>query len=131
MTLVLDASVVVAALIDESDDGIWARSLIASDDLRAPHLMPVEAANILRRAALTGDIPQDIATLAHADLVALQVELFPYEPFARRVWELRASVTAYDAWYVALAESLDLPLASLDGRLIRASGPHCRFLTTS
>lgn len=38
--------------------------------------------------------------------MALRVEYFPYQPFASRVWDLRANVPAYDAWYVALAESL-------------------------
>ena len=67
--------------------------------------------------------------LAHADLVALRVTLFPYAPFAQRVWELRANVTAYDAWYVAVAEALDSELATVDQRLSRASGCRCAFLT--
>jgi predicted nucleic acid-binding protein len=91
--------------------------------------MPVEVANILRRAAAARDISNDAASLAHRDLVALHVELFPYQPFASRVWELRANVTAYDAWYVALAESLEASLATLDTRLRRAAGPSCIFLT--
>lgn len=67
--------------------------LVAGQPLAAPNLMPVEAANILRRAALAGDL-SDIASLAHADLVALPAELFTYEPFASRVGELRGAVTA-------------------------------------
>ncbi|MGH9038712.1 MAG: type II toxin-antitoxin system VapC family toxin [Acidimicrobiia bacterium] len=130
MTLVIDASVVVAALVDDSPVGHWAEALVARQPLAAPHLMPVEAANVLRRAALAGDIPEALASLAHADLVALPVELFPYEPFATRSWDLRGAVSAYDAWYVALAESLAAPLATLDGRLSRAPGPRCRFLTS-
>jgi predicted nucleic acid-binding protein len=90
--------------------------------------MPVEVANLLRRAALTGEVSDDVAGLAHADLLALPVDLFPYELVAERVWELRGAVTAYDGWYVAVAESLDAPLATLDGRLARAPGPRCRFL---
>jgi predicted nucleic acid-binding protein len=90
--------------------------------------MPVEAANILRRAAIRGDTSHDIAALAHVDLLGLTVDLFPYEPFAARVWELRTSVTSYDAWYVALAEALDAPLATLDEKLARAPGPRCNFL---
>jgi len=129
MTLVIDASVVVAALIDSGAEGTWAEHLLASEDLAAPHLMPVEAANILRLAALSGDVSQDSASLAHSDLLALPVELFPYEPFALRVWELRGAVTAYDAWYVAIAESLDLTLATLDRQLTRANGPRCQFMT--
>jgi predicted nucleic acid-binding protein len=67
--------------------------------------------------------------MAHADLLDLRVELFPYAPFAPRVWELRDNVTAYDAWYVELAESLGSSLATLDHRLARADGPRCGFET--
>ena len=128
MTAVVDASVVVAALIDDGPVGRWAEELLVSAPLAAPHLMPVEAANILRRAALAGDVSDDIASLAHADLVALAVELFPYDVLAERIWELRAAVTAHDGWYVALAESLKAPLATLDNRLTRAPGPRCSFI---
>ena len=128
MTAVVDASVVVAALIDDGPVGRWAEELVISRPLAAPHLMPVEAANILRRAALAGDVSDDIAGLAHADLLALAVELFPYDVLADRIWELRGAVTAYDGWYVALAESLKAPLATLDDRLTRAPGPRCSFI---
>ena len=129
MSLVVDASVVVAALIDGGPDGRWAESILVADQLAAPHLMPVEAANILRRAALAGDISDEAASLAHADLLALVVELFPYEVLAPRVWELRSNVTAYDACYVALAEALRAPLATLDRKLAESTGPRCTFRT--
>ena len=128
MTAVVDASVVAAALIDDGPAGRWAEELVASTPLAAPHLMPVEAANILRRAALAGDVSDDVAGLAHADLLALTIELFPYDVVADRIWELRGAVTAYDGWYVALAESLKAPLATLDSRLTRAPGPRCSFI---
>lgn len=127
MTLVADASVVVAALVDSGAHGRWAEEVLDSEPLACPHLLLVEVANILRRAALARQISDDTAALAHADLAKLRVELFPYEPVAARVWELRATVTAYDAWYVALAETLDAPLATLDRKLSRASGPRCKF----
>lgn len=129
MTVVVDASVVVAALVDGGPDGTWADQLVGSDHLAAPHLMPVEVANILRRAVRSGQVSADVASLAHADLAALRVELFAYEPFAARVWELRENVTAYDGWYVALAESLNAPLATLDRKLTRAAGPRFGFHT--
>lgn len=65
----------------------------------------------------------------YADLLSLRVELFAYEPFATRVWELRESVTAYDGWYVALAESLSAQLATLDLRVTKAAGTRCAFAT--
>lgn len=129
MTTVVDASVVVAALIDTGRAGTWAESLLVSGPLAAPHLMPVEVANILRRTVAAGEVSADVAAIAHADLLALRVELFPYEPFATRVWKMRDNVTAYDGWYVALAEALGATLATLDTRLSRATGPRCHFTT--
>jgi predicted nucleic acid-binding protein len=129
VTLVIDSGLVVAALVDSGQVGTWADHLLATDDLAAPHLMLAEAANVLRRAAMAGEISADIAALAHADLLSLRVELFSYEPFATRVWQLRENVTAYDGWYVALAESLDAKLATLDLRLTKATGPRCAFVT--
>lgn len=91
--------------------------------------MPAETTNILRRAQLTREVTRDMAVLAHRDLLRFPVELYPFHPFARRVWQLRDTVTAYDAWYVALAEALSKPLVTLDLRLTRAPGPTCRFRT--
>ncbi len=53
MTVVIDASVIVAALVDTGTDGAWAESLIASKILVAPELVMVEVTNILRRLELT------------------------------------------------------------------------------
>lgn len=129
MSVVVDACAVVAGLVDTGPAGTWAERLLTSQPLAAPHLMPGEAANILRRAARAGDISDHAAALAHRDLLDLPVELFDYEPFADRVWELRATVTAYDAWYVAVAEALGQPLLTIDLRLSRAPGPRCAFAT--
>jgi predicted nucleic acid-binding protein len=128
VTVIVDASIVAAALIDPGPTGGWAESVLASNALAAPHLMPAEVASVLRTASLAGDISADAAALAHADLLALRVELFPYAPFAERVWELRPNVTPYDAWYVALAEELQSGLATLDSRLRKAPGTRCEFL---
>lgn len=127
--LVVDASLVVAALVDAGSTGRWAEALLASEQLSAPHLMPVEAANVLRRSAVAGDISADVASLAHQDLLDLRVALFPYAPFAGRAWELRENVTSYDGWYVALAEFLKSSVATLDVRLSRAADTRCEFIT--
>ncbi|WP_157488973.1 type II toxin-antitoxin system VapC family toxin [Pseudofrankia sp. DC12] len=86
MTLVLDSGFVTAALVDSGPVGTWADRLLGGDDLAAPHLMPIEVTNVLRRAAQSGQISADTAALAHADLLSLRVERFAYEPFSRRVW---------------------------------------------
>ncbi|HEU4424392.1 MAG TPA: type II toxin-antitoxin system VapC family toxin [Pilimelia sp.] len=104
--VVLDASAAVALLADAGPAGRWADAATDGAALFATELMPFEVSNILRRHALTGALDPSAATLAHADLVALAVEFYPYAALADRVWRLRDNVTAYDASYVALAELL-------------------------
>ncbi|MGY1662258.1 type II toxin-antitoxin system VapC family toxin [Geodermatophilus sp. SYSU D00705] len=128
MTLVVDASAVLAALVDGGDEGTWARRELGGEALAAPSHLRVEVSSALRRAVLGGRLSRDVATLAHHDLVQLSVTSFPFEPLASRVWALHPTVTAYDAAYVALAEELGAPLLTLDRRLARASGPACDFV---
>ena len=128
MSAVVDASLLVAATSDAGEEGRWAEDVVRAGGLVAPHLALVEATNILRRLEMEGRLNRVEAGAAARDLHLFDLELVPFTPFAERVWELRANVTSYDAWYVAVAEQLDLPLATLDGRLARATGPRCRFL---
>ncbi|TVQ45002.1 MAG: PIN domain-containing protein [Gammaproteobacteria bacterium] len=128
MTLVVDASVLVAASVDAGQPGAWAIEVITQQPLYAPHLVLVEATNVLRRLVQAGRLEQLEATEAARDLNRFGLRLLPFTPFAERVWQLRANLSSYDAWYVAIAERLDLRLATLDGRLMRAPGPTCQFL---
>jgi predicted nucleic acid-binding protein len=128
LSTVVDASFLVAALADSGAAGRWAETLVGSDALAAPELVLAEATNILRRLELGRELSRLEATAAQRDLLLLEIELFPFAPIAERVWELRRNLTSYDAWYVAVAEGLGSPLATLDRRLARASGPTCRFL---
>ena len=127
--LVVDASVVVSALAGVGDDGVWSNAMLLAGPLCAPHLLPVEVASVLRRAAASQDISADVASLAFAEMLDLRVELYPFAPLAVRVWELRDSVRCYDAWYVALAELLGAPVVTLDRRLATSPGPRCEFMT--
>lgn len=128
MTTVVDASVLVAALVDSGSDGMWAESTLAEGELAAPELVLVEATNVLRRMEQRDRISRVEATFAHRDLLGLDIELFPFAPFGEQVWELRGNLTSYDAWYVALAEALDCPLATLDRKLGGAPGPVCEVV---
>jgi predicted nucleic acid-binding protein len=127
MTLAVDASVIVAALVDSGNEGTWAESLVASEALVAPELAMVQSTNILRRLELAGTLSSVESGLAQRDLMRLDIQLFPFYPFAARVWDLRSNITSYDAWYVALAEALECPLATLDSKLTGASGVRCQF----
>ncbi|MEX2503000.1 MAG: type II toxin-antitoxin system VapC family toxin [Trueperaceae bacterium] len=127
--IVPDASVVVAALVLRSDDRDWAMRTLARTRLVAPHLLTVEVTNALRRLRTAGRIEEDDAVVAIDGLARLPIEFVPYRPFAGRVWDFAGTLTSYDAWYVAAAERLGAPLATLDLRLARAPGPVCAFLT--
>ncbi len=128
MSSVVDASVLVSALIDKGADGAWATTVLAAGPLYTPELGRAEAMNILHRLEKAKLISILEANAAQGDLIKLNIQALPFEPFAHRIWELRHTVTGYDAWYVAVAEAFDLPLATLDKRLIKASGPTCSFL---
>lgn len=126
--IVVDASVLVNALADDSDAGDTARLRLARDpSLHAPHVIDLEVLSVLRRAHRAGGLDERRATMARRDLRALPVQRYGHEGFADRVWELKDTVTPYDAVYIALAEVLGCVLVTADGRLSRASGPRCEI----
>lgn len=127
--LVVDASVLVAALVDSGAEGRWADAALAGHALVAPQLVVVETLNILRRLERADELTELEAASAQRDLHDLPIDLLPIRPFEGRIWQLRRNLTCYDAWHVAVAEALKLPLATLDRRLARAPGPLCDILT--
>lgn len=123
--VVCDASALIAVLLDAGPDGQWASRAVAGHDLTAPTLISFECANIIRRHELAGLISSDQAAQAHVDLLALPIELWPYELLGHRVWALRHNLSSYDASYVAVAEMIDADLVTLDRRISRAPGLRC------
>lgn len=119
--IVLDASATVEMLLG-TPEGDSVRRRVRSQHLNAPHLMAVEVTQALRSLASRGVVAEEISRDCLVDLTALRIRRWPHERFLARAWELRANVTAYDAMYVALAESLDAPLITTDARLARAGG---------
>lgn len=78
----------------------------------------------LRRLTLTGALVEDRAEEARADFANLAIILYPHAPLTDRMWQLRHSVTAYDAAFAALAEALGVSPGD-DGRA-SSSGIRCR-----
>jgi len=126
---VCDASAAVAVLLDAGPAGRWATTTLNGSDLSVPSLFPFETANIIRRHELAALITADQAAQAHADLLDLAVEQWPYELLAARAWQLRGNLTMYDASYVALAERLDVALVTLDQGMGRAPDVRCAVVT--
>lgn len=125
MTLVVDASVVLCWLVEHNRVADWCAEQLTKGPLHAPHLLPAEVSNVLRGLSNASDQSSD---QVWADFADLPLMLAPFARLRPRIWQLRHNLTAYDAWYVALAEALDAPLATLDGRLARAPGLRCRIL---
>ena len=120
--IVVDCADLVDVLtgIDGSGD---LRSRLVDEDLHAPSLLDYELVSALRGMVRRGAL--DPARAAHvlADFDDLPVQRWPAHAELRaRAWELRDTVSAYDAAYVALAEALDCPLVTRDARLSRSSG---------
>jgi predicted nucleic acid-binding protein len=128
LNIFADASVPVAALVDSGAEGAWVEEMLSSAALHAPELAKVEASNILRRLELAKRLTTAEVNEAFGDLLDLEIQSYAFDPLAQRMWELRHVVTSYDAWYIALAEALRLPLATLDRRLSRVQGVTCKFL---
>jgi len=126
--VVCDASALVALLLDSGRDGAWVADALIDADLAAPALIEWETANIIRRHELAAVISSDQAAQAHADLLDLAIEYWPYELHGRRAWELRRNLTIYDASYVAVAELVGAPLITLDRQIAAAPGVRCAVM---
>jgi predicted nucleic acid-binding protein len=131
MTVVIDAGVALAALLDDDEHTAWAREVMSEGNLAAPELLSVEVAHLLRKSVSQGLLTADEGRDALVDLLDVVDDFYPHGPFVPRIWELHATVTSYDSAYVALAEALGAPLATLDRKLCRAPGPRCKFLQPS
>jgi len=121
--IVIDASAAVELVLNTAGGGqVRDRIADANVALHAPHLLGVEVAQVLRRYVAAGQLDDGVALDALHDFADLDIERHPVEPFLPRVWELRSNLTAYDAAYVALAEVLEAPLLTFDGRLASSPG---------
>lgn len=123
--LVVDASVVAVALVDDGPDGDLCRARLHGEWLAAPELMDLEVLSVMRRQVAAGAVDVRRAGLALGDLAALPIRRVPHRPLLQRCWEVRSNLTAYDAAYVVLAEVLDATLLTADRRVAQAPGLRC------
>lgn len=125
---VLDASAYTDALTSTTALGEAARArLEASARWHAPAILPAEVLAAVRGLVAGGHLDDLRAQSARTRLRRGHVELHAFRPFEHRIWQLRTSLTVYDAWYVALAERLRTSLVTTDARIARATGPRCEI----
>ena len=77
--------------------GKWASEQIRGKRLFALELLYFETLNMLRRERRRQVIDETMATSAYPDLLDLPIHIEPFSVLATRIWQLRESVTAYDA----------------------------------
>lgn len=117
----------VTALGDDGPDGRRARDRLEGERLAAPAIVDLEVVAAWRRLCAAGQLHSDRAEAAIADLGVLPLDRVPHRSLLARCWELRETVTVYDASYVALAEHLQAVLVTADQRLAAAPGARCSF----
>jgi predicted nucleic acid-binding protein len=98
------------------------RIFSSQETLFAPLLLDLEVAQVLHRYCASGEITSERGKDAVEDLKVLPIYRYEHDIFLHRVWELRRNMTAYDAVYVALAETLPAPLLARDVYLASAPG---------
>jgi predicted nucleic acid-binding protein len=123
--IVVDASTLLEVLLrTPAAEAVEARLFEERQTLHAPHLLDVEVTQVLRRYANAGEINEGRGSEALADLADFPIRRYPHGFLLTRAWSLRHNFTAYDAVYVALAESLNARLLTHDQRLAAAVRRH-------
>lgn len=125
---VVDASIVVRLLLNRPDDEGLRGRFSHERRVHAPALIDAEVTSAIRGLLLTAkpDLRISVKRGEHMleDFADLPIDRHPMQPYRIRVLALRDNFTAYDAFYLALAESLDEPLLTDDRKFAKAPGDH-------
>ena len=126
MTYVVDCSIIIRLLAARPGDDLLRQRL--SRTVYAPALIDAEVSSVIRGLAITTQpsvrINEDRAMQMLYDYASLRIARHPMQPLQARAFEMRHNFTAYDAMYVALAEHLNLPLLTDDGKFDGTPGHH-------
>jgi predicted nucleic acid-binding protein len=126
--IVLDASVLVSLIVADQNAGRFRPYAQSEPEWAVPEHFSIEVLSALRGLWLSGHLDQPGFEEAGGRLGDTALTVWPTGPLITRIIELAGNVTAYDAGYLALAESLGVPLLTGDIRLTRVPGARCVFL---
>ena len=114
--------------------GITFLAYVLSTPRDAASLVDVEVSSVIRGLAITTKpnvrISEERALEMLHDYAGLRIVRYPMQPLQARAFEMRHDFTAYDAMYIALAERLNLPLLTDDGKFDGTPGHRvgiCRY----
>ena len=116
---VIDASAAAEYLL-RTPVGLRLQEIVEGAFLIAPALLDVEVLSVLRRAVLHKGLAEARAGLALEDLSTWPIDRVPHTSLIGEAWRYRHNVSAYDAFYVAVARLYGAPLLTTDGPLSRA-----------
>ena len=101
---------------------------VFDEERHAPHLIDVEFVSALRRLTRFGGLNAGAAQRALDNFGDWRLVRHEHGNLRPRIWQLRDSVSAYDAAYISLAEILEAPLLTCDGKLSRSHGHKARIV---
>lgn len=126
MSYVTDTSIIFRLLSNLATDDLLRQRLASGRSLHAPALLDAEFTSVVRAHLITSKpevrISADRAATMLRRYRQLPIVRHPMAPLIDRALELRHNLTAYDAMFVALAETLNLPLLTDDAKFAAASG---------
>ncbi len=126
--IVVDASVVASALVYADERGQRARAVLGRDlEWLAPEQWKAEVFSVLRGLTLGRKIAPEVGERGVGRIPRLGIETVPVDELMPRMWQVRESISGYDAAYVALAEARDLTLITSDAKLAKAATAYCRL----
>ena len=94
--LVVDASILAVALLDDGANGDALRARLRGEDLAAPSIIDLEVLSVWRGLARSGPLDARRAALAVDDLRVLPLQRVDPTVLIERCWELRENLTVYD-----------------------------------
>ena len=95
----------------------------------APELLLAEAANVINKKRMSGELDGNESDQLLSDLLAVPIRLFSHQPLILQAFKLARehNLTVYDTLYLALAEDHGAVIYSADRKLL-ITAAHLRLV---
>lgn len=124
--IVVDSSALLEIVLVTNVGITLADQTASSETLHAPGIIDVEVLSAMNKLKRREVIRPSDGERALNTLRGFSRRRWDHRSLLGRAWALRHSFSAYDAIYVALAESLDARLLTLDRRLATATAAYAQ-----